>query len=304
MFALPRLKLSPPSSPEPLAPRSDCGSISSSSSSDERVVGDVFNLIGRPLFFREPLPLGGDGGGENIPTLVPPSPTERRRRIRSSREIPAFEGSTPPSALPRSRLPPSPTSGDRNDGGGDVKFANNSLPPPPFGERVLPPSSRASPSRSAFGPGVRAFDLTSPFDDPGIGRDFTNPSNASRSARVGAGDALTMSSNLSCTALASSPLSQFAPPPFAPIDRPPISPGAIISTTSWCMRSRTVSTTLRCVRDTHPSPRVLRVVGCEGVQEASVSVGVGFVRSFVRSIHANDESRPTRGDVHLDERPR
>eukprot|EP00982_Pelagococcus_subviridis_P005546 29692-Pelagococcus_subviridis.AAC.2 len=46
LFVLPRLKSSPPSSLEPLAPRSDCGSISSSSSSNERIIGDSRCLSG------------------------------------------------------------------------------------------------------------------------------------------------------------------------------------------------------------------------------------------------------------------
>ena len=185
---------------------------------------------------RRPLPPGGDGGGENI------APRERRaasgpflRRMRSSSVNPDPAPAPPPDAL-------------RIDGGGDLRsekmlrpsklgdeplIGRESSPgdwPRRDGYLPSPPSPSASPPCAAppfihgaeyppelglkCDPAGFLVEGSEPSPsarrprDSGGGNDRTSSSYADRSARVGAGDWRTMSSNLPCTCLASSPLSQ------------------------------------------------------------------------------------------------
>ena len=197
----------------------------------------------RPRAFPpRPPRLGGEGCGEKIAPLdAPPFAASGPflRRIRSSSVNPA----------------PDPPDAFRIDGGGDLRSekrlrsfgdpdASSAVrsPPPPLPRRD---GYLSEPLPGPFIHGA-AGGLTIPASlasadpspsmsrprDSGVGKDSTSSSYALRSARVGAGDWRTMSSNLLCTCLASSPLSHPldpapwlpAPPPRWPDPAPPFMP--------------------------------------------------------------------------------
>ena len=202
---------------------------------------------------RRPLPPGGDGGGENI------APRERRaasgpflRRMRSSSVNPDPAPAPPPDALRidgggdlrsekmlrPSKLGDEPLIG-RESSPGDWPRRDGYLPSPPSPSASPPCAAPPFIHGAEYPPELGLKCDPAPWflvegsepspsarrpRDSGGGNDRTSSSYADRSARVGAGDWRTMSSNLPCTCLASSPLSQPLDPGPPCGTRPPPPP--------------------------------------------------------------------------------
>ena len=194
-----------------------------------------------------PRPPGGDGGGENIAPRAAAASGPFLRRMRSSSVNPDPEPPPPPDALridgggdlrsekmlrsagePLASAPPAASSPEwpRRDGylpSPPSPSASPPPPPPPFIHGAAYPPVGLTISAGSRAPAEPSPSASRPRDSGG-GNDRTSSSYADRSARVGAGDWRTMSSNLLCTCLASSPLSQPLDPGPPCGTRPPPPP--------------------------------------------------------------------------------